>query len=627
MCGIAGILDLAGAPVPAAELERMSASIAHRGPDDRGHFVGEGVGLASTRLAILDTSAAGHQPMRSGDGSLTLVYNGELYNFRELAADLAGRGHRFRSRSDTEVVLRAFEEWGPACVERFNGMFALALWDEERHELVLARDRFGVKPLYYAVHDGRLLFGSEVKSLLEAGLPRAVSAEALIEYFTFQNVFSDLTLFQGVRMLPAGHTLTASVDGVGTTRYWDLELEPEQGLSEDEWVERARAAFEASVERQLVSDVPLGSYLSGGMDSASIVAVASRRIPRLMTFTGGFDLSSVDGIELVFDERRDAERVASAFRTEHYEMVMHAGDMSWVLPELVWHLEDLRVGMCYQNYYIARLASKFVKVSLSGTGGDELFAGYPWRNELVLGIDHPADFDRRYFAYWNRLVPAPEHAAFFAPGLLASAAPQTPFEAYRHVLRPVADLDPLTKALYFEAKTFLHGLLVVEDRVSMASSLEVRVPFLDNELVDVARRIPSGLKHADGGGKRILRRAMTGLLPREIIDKPKQGFSPPDESWYRGPTMQQIRDLLLHRRCLERGYFQPDAVRRVLDEHLAGRQNHRLLIWSLLCFEWWNRLFIDGEPRASGVDRAGLGRSDAELVAGSAQDPVLRPLG
>jgi asparagine synthase (glutamine-hydrolysing) len=598
VCGIAGILDRTGAPVSIAELERMSRSIAHRGPDDAGHWAGESIGLASRRLAILDLSPLGHQPMRSDDGTLQLVYNGELYNFRELAAELEGRGHRFVSRSDTEVVLHAYAEWGPACVERFNGMFAFAVWDGRRRELVVARDRFGIKPLYYAQVDGRLLFGSEVKTLLEAGLRARVSPRALVEYFTFQNVFSDLTLFEGVHMLPAGHLLVASADDVSIRRYWDLELDPDESLSEDDWVERVRTVFEGTVERQLVSDVPVGSYLSGGMDSASIVAVAAQRIPRLMTFTGGFDLSSVNGLELVFDERADAERVASTFRTEHYEMVMHSGDMWWVLPELVWHLEDLRVGMCYQNHYIARLASKFVKVSLAGTGGDELFAGYPWRYERIAGAGSDAELEDGLFDYWQRLVRREAHERFFAPGALAAADGHEPRDVLRAVLEPTAGLDPVARTLYFEAKTFLHGLLVVEDRVSMAHSLEVRVPFLDNELVDIARRIPSGLKHADGGGKRILRRAMAGLLPPQILDKRKQGFSPPDESWYRGPTMDMIRDLLLDPRTLERGWFRPEAVRQVLDEHQAGRHNRRLLIWSLLSFEWWNRLFVDGEPTA-----------------------------
>jgi asparagine synthase (glutamine-hydrolysing) len=597
MCGIAGILDLRAEPVAEVDVEPMVAALAHRGPDDRGVVARGPVGLGNTRLAIIDVSEAGHQPMTSDDGRYVLVYNGELYNFRELANELAARGRRFHSRTDTEVVLRAWEEWGVACLERFDGMFAFAVWDDEERTLTLVRDRFGIKPLYYAEDGGRLLFASEIKALLAAGLRPGVWHDALREYFTFQNVFSDRTLFAGVRMLPAGHVLRASERVRPPERYWDLELEPDESVGENEWVERLRPAFEAAVERQLVADVPLGSYLSGGMDSASIVAAASARIPRLMTFTGGFDLSSVNGLELVFDERADAERVASACRTEHYEMVMHAGDMAWVLPELVWHLEDLRVGMSYQNHYIARLASKFVKVSLAGTGGDELFAGYPWRYELVEGVNDGEEFERRYYDYWTRLVPESDHGEFFTGDVRASFG-SSPRDHFRAALAPARELDPVSKALYFEAKTFLHGLLVVEDRVSMAHSLEVRVPFLDNELVEIARRIPARLKHSDGGGKRLLRRAMAGLLPQEILDKRKQGFSPPDESWYRGPSMVELRALLLDPRTLGRGYFEPEAVRRVLDEHEAGQRNHRLLLWSLICFEWWNRLFVDGDPTA-----------------------------
>jgi asparagine synthase (glutamine-hydrolysing) len=593
MCGIVGIVDR-GRPVDADRLSAAARTIAHRGPDDFGTFVSGSVGLASRRLAILDLSAAGHQPMTSDDGAVALVYNGELYNYADLRDELRGRGHRFHSATDTEVVLRAYEEWGADAVLRFNGMFAFAVWDGRRGELLLARDRFGIKPLYYTEHDGAFLFASEVKALLEAGVSARVSPQALVEYFTFQNLFSDLTLFDGVRILPAGHTLRLGDGAPRLDRYWDLELDPDESVSEAEWVERVRAAFEASVQRNLISDVPLGSYLSGGIDSASIVGVASRHIPRLMTFTGGFDLRAVDGLELVFDERADAERVASTFRTEHYEMVMHAGDMWWVLPELVWHLEDLRVGMAYQNHYIARLASKFVKVALAGTGGDELFAGYPWRYEAMTGVEPDAALS----SYWSRLVPAEEHASFFEPALLADAGGYAPLDVLRTTLSPARGLDPLSQALYFEAKTFLHGLLVVEDRVSMAHSLEARVPFLDNELVEVARRIPPQVKHGTGG-KEILRKAMRGILADEVLQKPKQGFSPPDQSWYRSHSMARIRDLLLDERTLGRGYFQPTAIRSLLDEHESARRNHRLLIWSLLCFEWWNRLFVDGERRVN----------------------------
>jgi len=595
MCGIAGILDLAGRPIADSEVRAMSDVMRHRGPDDAGQYIEQGLGFANRRLAIIDLSPAGHQPMANEDGSLLLVYNGELYNFTELVPLLEARGHHFHSKTDSEVILHAFEEWGPDCLSRFNGMFAFAIWDRRSRKLFLARDRFGVKPLYYALHDGRFAFASEIKSLLRAGIPRRVSPEALTEYFTFQNILSDLTLFDGVRLLPAGHTLSVTESGVTTSKYWDLSFDPDETVDEDEWAERIRGTFEEVVTRQLVSDVPVGSYLSGGMDSASIAAVASRHVPRLMTFTGGFDLSSVTGLELVFDERADAELIASHFRTQHYEMVMHAGDMAWVLPELVWHLEDLRVGMSYPNYYIAGLASKFVKVALGGAGGDELFAGYPWRYELVAELDEPEAFDRAYYGYWSRLMPDSDKIGFFTHEVWSQARDYSPFDVYRAAIEPAAGLGSLEKALYFEAKTFLHGLLVVEDKVSMAHSLEVRVPFLDNAVVALAERIPARLKHGGGEGKELLRRAMAPLLPERVVEKRKQGFSPPDQSWYRGPTMDYVREILLDSRSLERGYFQPAYVRRVLEEHLEGRVNHRLLIWSLLSFEWWNRLFMDGD--------------------------------
>jgi asparagine synthase (glutamine-hydrolysing) len=547
--------------------------------------------------------------MANEDGSLLLVYNGELYNFQELVPLLEARGHRFHSRTDTEVVVHAYEEWGPDCLSRFNGMFAFAIWDQRKRSLFLARDRFGIKPLYYAESDRRFMFASEIKSLLKAGVPRRVSPEALLEYFTFQNLLSDLTLFDGVRLLPPGHWMLVDESGARMQRYWDLEFDPDQDVGQAEWEERIRGTFEEVVTRQLVGDVPVGSYLSGGMDSASIAAVASRNVPRLMTFTGGFDLSSVTGLEMVFDERTDAELISSHFRTQHYEMVMHAGDMAWALPELVWHLEDLRVGMSYPNYYIAGLASKFVKVALGGAGGDELFAGYPWRYELVAGLDDADAFDRAYYDYWGRLVPDSEKETFFTADVLGSAAGHSPFELYRATMAPAAHLDPLSKALYFEAKTFLHGLLIVEDKVSMAHSLEVRVPFLDNQLVALAQRIPSHLKHAGGEGKKLLRDAMAPLLPAEIVEKRKQGFSPPDQSWYRGPTMDYIREVLLDARSLERGYFQPAYVKRVLEEHLEGRVNHRLLIWSLLSFEWWNRLFMDGDAGTALATRTSAARA------------------
>ena len=598
MCGIAGILHLDGRPAAPAIIRAMCATMTHRGPDDEGVAVDGPVGLGHRRLSIIDLSAAAHQPMTDDARGLTVSYNGEIYNFRELRARYAAEGHQFRSQSDTEVLLRAYAAEGVECVSRLSGIFAFALWDRPARRLMLARDRFGVKPLYYRVEPDRLIFASEVKAILAVtpGAPR-VCLPALNEYFTFQNVLSDLTLFDGVRILRPGSVLVVE-DGVVETRaYWDLAPCPDD-RGPAHAARSVREAFEAAVERQLVSDVPVGSYLSGGMDSGSIVAVASRRIPRLATFTGGFDLTSVSGLELAFDERADAEHVASRCGTEHYEMVLHAGDMAAALPDVIWHLEDLRVGMSYQNYYIARLASRFVKVVLAGVGGDELFGGYPWRYGPIAEIADEGEFEARYYQTWCRLVGDADRARFFTPEVTRHVDASAPRESFRDVLGAAKGWHPLDKALYFDAKTFLHGLLVVEDKLAMAHGLEARVPFLDDELVRVAASIPAQYKLAGGTGKLVLREALKGLLPDAIVDKQKQGFSPPDQSWYRGPSMSYLQEILLGPRALDRGYIEPAFVREVVDAHVAGRHNHRLLLWSLLCFEWWQRLFIDGDREA-----------------------------
>jgi asparagine synthase (glutamine-hydrolysing) len=595
MCGIAGILSLDGRPADAAAVRAMCAAMAHRGPDDEGVAVDGPMALGHRRLSIIDLSPAAHQPMTDEARGLTVSYNGEIYNFRELRARYEALGHHFRSQSDTEVLLRAYAADGLDAVRRLSGIFAFALWDAPARRLVLARDRFGVKPLYYRVEPGRVLFASEVKAILVAtGETPRVCLPALQEYFTFQNVLSDLTLFDGVRILRPGTVLIVEDGAVEARGYWDLAPSPED-RGPAHAAARVREAFEAAVERQLVSDVPVGSYLSGGMDSGSIVAVASRRIPRLATFTGGFDLSSVSGLELAFDERADAEQVASGCGTEHYEMVLHAGDMAAALPRVIWHLEDLRVGMSYQNYYVARLASRFVKVVLAGVGGDELFAGYPWRYGPIAECADETEFEERYYQTWCRLVPDAERARFFTPAVTRHVDAGAPRESFRDVLGAAKGWHPLDKALYFDSKTFLHGLLVVEDKLAMAHGLEARVPFLDDELVRVAASVPAQYKLGDGAGKRVLRDALKGLLPQTILDKQKQGFSPPDQSWYRGPSMRYLQEILLGPRALGRGFIEPAFVRGVVDAHLAGRRNHRLLLWSLLCFEWWQRLFIDGE--------------------------------
>jgi len=600
--------------------------MAHRGPDDEGIYVNGNLGLGHRRLAIIDLTPSGHEPMTNEDGSLVLTYKGEIYNFQKLRTELEALGHRFHSRTDAEVVVHSYEEWGQDCVHKFNGMFAFALWDSHQKSLFLARDRYGIKPLYYYFDGDAFVFASEIKAILQnKEVKKELCLEALNEYFTFQNIYSDNTLFRGIKTIPAGHYAVISTvpAGMRLLKYWDFDFSQARGPDEISFTDAAaqiKSLFQQAVVRQLVSDVPLGSYLSGGMDSGSIVAVASQAIPRLMTFTGGFDLSSVSGLELNFDERKPAELMASSFLTEHYEMVLHSGDMAWVLPKLIWHLEDLRMGMSYQNWYMARLASKFVKVVLGGAGGDELFAGYPWRYTPMLNSHTVNEFEGACYRCWQRLLPEEAKLEFFTDDVIKETRDYSTFEILRSVMNSLerpSFLDPestLNRLLYFEIKTFLPGLFIVEDKISMAHSMETRVPFLDNELVDFVLTLPAQYKlnlenmfqgisnnSPDSGaflssdGKYVLRRAMRGLVPDAILSRKKQGFSPPDESWYRGETMNYIKEILLDSKTLSRGYFRPQCIEKVVEEHTRGKVNHRLLIWSLLCFEWWNRQFMDME--------------------------------
>ena len=628
MCGIAGVVNFSGEPASREVLKRMTDAIAHRGPDGEGWHAAGGVGLGNRRLAIIDLSDKGRQPMCNETGDVAVTYNGEIYNFRELRTQLANRGHRFVSSTDTEVIVHGYEEWGDACVDRFNGMFAFALADARRgpgrERVLLARDRYGIKPLYYSAGATGVVFGSEIKAILAHPSQRvAVSHAALSEYFTFQNIFSDLTLFDGIRLLPPGHLMTIDVPqrATATQAYWDYQFVREGAGSFDDSAVELRRLVEQAVVRQLVSDVPVGAYLSGGMDSSSIVAVAARSIPRVQTFTGGFDLSSASGLELGFDERATSEMLSNHFKTEHYETVLHAGDMEHVMPDLVWHLEDLRVGQCYPNYYVARLASRFVRVVLSGSGGDELFAGYPWRYYRGMHAASEQEYYRAYYNYWQRLSPDADRPQFFTPAAWAQVRHHEPFETFKNVFaghEPPLETpeDFVNASLYFEIRTFLHGLLLVEDKLSMAHSLETRVPFLDNDLVDFALRLPPRYKLLDvlkapvvdedevakarryrmqptSDGKRILRAAVKPLLPGYVWDRAKQGFSAPDASWFRGESIDYVNRLLRdpRARCLE--FVEPAYVGRVLDEHSSGRVNHRLLIWSLLSFETWCRKFLD----------------------------------
>lgn len=625
MCGIAGIFNLNGESVAPVLLRRMTDSIAHRGPDGEGFYTDSFIGLGHRRLAIIDLSPAGHQPMVTPGDQYIIVYNGEVYNFQELRAELESLGHGFRSRTDTEVVLHAYMEWGVECVSRFNGMFALALWDKTRQELFLARDRYGIKPLYYWFQNQTFLFASEHKAILtHPDVKRDIDLDALLEYFTFQNIFTNKTLLKGIQLFPAGSwaklSLGASLSNLEFKCYWDYCFsEPERLASEKEYIEELNRLFRQAVNRQLVSDVDVGSYLSGGMDSGSITAIAARQLPYIKTFTCGFDLHSASGLELGFDERDKAELMSYLFKTEHYEMVLKAGDMERIIPILAWHLEEPRVGQSYPNYYIAQLASKFVKVVLCGTGGDELFGGYPWRYYRTAVSDNFEDYIDKYYLFWQRLIPNTAISAVFQPvweqvkHVWTRDIFRAVFKKHDHNLRKPEDY--INHSLNFEAKTFLHSLLIVEDKLSMAHGLETRVPFLDNDLVDFAMQVPVKLKlknlteavrlnENDPGpksqryylktrdGKLILRKVMERHVPKEITEAKKQGFSAPDASWFKGESIDFIKRTLFSGSARIYEFLDREAVQALVNEHLQGKQNRRLLIWSLISVEWWLKKYL-----------------------------------
>lgn len=625
MCGICGIFNVNGEPIPHRLIKAMADAMAHRGPDDEGIFVDVNIALGHRRLAILDLTPAGHQPMTNAEETVVLVYNGEIYNHLDLRLELEAMGYLFRSRTDTEVLIHGYEAWGIDVVKRLNGMFAFGLWDGRSRTLYLVRDRFGIKPLYWTRVGPTLLFASEIKALLTH--PRVspdINPDALNEYFTFQNLFRYHTLFKGINLLQAASVrwVAEADQRLERKTWWDFDFtHRDEAMEAEEARDETLRLFKQAVTRQLMGDVPVGSYLSGGMDSGSVVAVAASHIPRLATFTCGFDLSSVTGVEANYDERREAELISCHFKTEHYQQVVNASDIAWALPRVIRHLEDLRLGMSYPNFYVARLASKFVKVCLSGAGGDELYAGYPWRYYRASSSIGRDDYLRQYYDFWQRLVPDGEKAAFFTDEVWRQVRDRDTFRTFSRVftfndrLRYETPEEHIANSLYFEIKTFLAGLFIVGDKLSMAHGLEERVPFMDNDLVEFAQRIPIRHKLADlerikrldenvtrkvrryqehDDGKNVLRSAMSSLLPEEVVRRRKQGFSAPDESWYRGESLEYVRQVLLNKRASYRDFLNPQFVGKVVEAHASGKKNYRLLLWSLLSFEYWCRIFLHG---------------------------------
>jgi asparagine synthase (glutamine-hydrolysing) len=624
MCGITGLIYLNKDIVSPIILKKMTDAIVHRGPDGEGHWIEGNVGIGHRRLAIIDLSPSGKQPMITNDNRYVLSYNGEIYNYLEIRSELEALGCRFRSNTDSEVVLNALSYWGKDALIKFNGMFGLAFWDRKEQTLLLARDRYGIKPLYYARQGQSFSFGSEQKAITaQPTFKHKLNKEALLEYFTFQNIFTDQTLLKDIHLLPAGnyavlHTPTGKFTQY---QYWDYRFrEPDHKADKQEYVEELDRLFKQAVNRQLVSDVEIGAYLSGGMDSGSITAIATQQFPYLKTFTCGFDLSSASGIELGFDERIKAEAMSARFKTEHYEIILKAGDMERCLPKLAWHLEEPRVGQSYPNFYAAKLASKFVKVVLSGSGGDELFGGYPWRYYRGANSQNFEHYIDEYYSYWQRLVSNSELKKMFAP-IWTDVDKVWTRDIFRDVFathdnelqRPE---DYINHSLYFEAKTFLHGLFVVEDKLSMAHGLENRVPFMDNDLVDFAMQCPVGLKlnnlkevlkinENDPGnkssqyfqktndGKQLLRDVMKLYIPNEITQNEKKGFSSPDASWFRGESIDFVKEKIFNSDDEIYRYLDKETTQKLVSEHLNGKKNRRLFIWSLLNFQKWGELFLN----------------------------------
>ena len=622
MCGIAGMLDLKASRTPdRALLDRMTTKLAHRGPDGAGLHVEPGVGLGHRRLAIIDLEG-GYQPLGNEDGSVLVTFNGEIYNFQGLARELAAAGHRFRTHSDTEVIVHAWEEWGEACVQRFNGMFAFALWDRNRRKLFLARDRFGVKPLFYAVlPDGWLAFGSELKALLvHSTLSRVIEPTAVEDYFALGYVPETKSILAGVSKLPPGHTLTLKQgESPGRPRrYWDLSFKPLSNGSPDDIGRELVDRLRESVRLRMISDVPLGAFLSGGVDSSAVVAMmAEVSLQPVQTCSIGFDDPS-------FDESRYGALVAENFHTDHSRATVRVDDFDLVDRLAGMFDEPFADSSAMPTYRVSELARKRVKVALSGDGGDETFAGYR-RYRLHMGEERlrrmlPATMRRALFGPLGRIYPkldwAPRvfrakatllgmasdtveayynavaitkpamRAEFFAPSLTSRLAGYTALEQFRDVEKRSPTDHPLSIVQYIDFHTYLPGdILTKVDRTSMAVSLEVREPVIDYTLVDWASGIDPKLRLAKGEGKYIFKRALESRLPRDVLYRPKMGFAVPIGKWFRGPLRRQLESSLRGGRLADSGFFDQSGVSRMLDLHVSGRRDFSHPLWAMLMFE------------------------------------------
>jgi len=609
MCGIAGIVHFGRQPDAPARLRGMADAIAHRGPDGEGFWSNEDASFGFRRLAIVDIES-GEQPMSNEDGSVWIVYNGEIYNHRELRRELERHGHRFKSdHSDTEVLVHGWEEWGERLPERLNGMFAFAICDRKKGCVLLGRDRYGIKPLYLAtLANGSLVFGSEVRALHASGLvPIDAEVESIVAYFSFMNFWHGRTPFRNVTMLSPGSTVLVSEGARKDRRYWDFMFQRRAKGNLKLEAERFRAALVRAVERQVAADVPVMTYLSGGVDSSAVTAAAYRVDPLMRAYSCIFDLDQV-GDDKFVDEREFSRAVAGNIGIDRVELSVRQDELTRVLDATIQALEYPRMGMAYVNYLIAGRVAQDAKVVLSGVGGDEVTGGYVsryglvphssgqnapfWKRFLPGKRDAPAadPFDV-YRRMLNVVIPAHELQSAFTPEVLRAAKGFDPLATIGDAIDGASAEDSWDKVMYVDATTYLHGLLVLEDKLSMTHSLETRVPLLDNEVVDLLLETPWSLLTDGETGKILFREAVRPWVPELIADKPKMGFGPPDASWYRGNLRPWVERMLSPRIVSGRGVFNPIYVARKLQEHFSGAANHVALIWCLLSFESWCRQY------------------------------------
>lgn len=630
MCGICGIYEYAGDErIDTGILTRMLEVISHRGPDDFGFHVHDDIGLASRRLSIIDLEG-GHQPISNEDGTVVVVFNGEIYNYRELAEGLRKRGHVFSTASDTETIVHLYEEAGDDLMKHLRGMFTLAVWDARRQRLLLARDRLGIKPLYYTDVAGRLLFGSEIKAILQhPAVVRRPDLEALSHFLSLKYVPAPQTMFDGIEALPPGHALVCDREGVRVWQYWDLSFErngTSSRASEEEHAERLEELLREAVRTHLVSDVPFGAFLSGGVDSSTVVALMSEFLAEpVKTFSVGFE-----GDGASFSELPYARLVADRYETDHHEVFIHGRDLPGLTEEVVWHLDQpLGDEASLANYVVAKLAARHVKMVLTGEGGDELFAGYARyagerfapvfqplpaavkslllsasmrmpglrRPKLALYALCQSDEATRLVS-WFPLFNDDMKEQLVSQSLRGQLQGISAKHVFARELARTDATDVLSRMLYVDTKLWLpDDLLARGDKTSMAVSLEARVPLLDHHLVEFAASLPPGLKLRRLTRKYLLRKVVSRWLPREIIERPKKGFPMPTAMWFRNEARPFVRDVLSPAAIERRGLFDGAYIDRLLSEHESRAADHGALIWGLLNVELWYRLFIDADPR------------------------------